>query len=340
VAVAYAHSLCLELALWREALPGRGGLRSLYLGGGTPSTMRGEEVAELLAYCRRLFPVRGDAEVTVEVNPATWKEDDFAAARRGGVNRVSIGVQSLDDRVLRVLGRPHGAGDAVAAVRRARRAGIAAVSLDMMLGLPLESGHRFTQDMERAIGLRPHHVSTYALSLSSRSPMGRLVSRGEFHMPEDDVVADEYREASRMLREAGYVRYEISNFCLPGYECRHNMAYWRREDYLGTGAGAHSLIAGWRFHNLESILAYNRRLHDGVLPVSGGGRLAAGEEKSERVMLGLRMARGVPERLLPQAARLADLEEYGLVRREGGRVRLTERGMLLSNPVIAELMPA
>lgn len=336
----YADLLCRELALWREVLPRHGGLRSLYLGGGTPSTMRGNEVASLLAYCRRLFAVRGDAEVTVEVNPATWEERDFVAARKGGVNRVSIGVQSLDDHVLRLLGRAHGAEDAVAAVRNARRAGFASVSVDLMYGLPYESGHDFRRDLEKALLLHPHHVSIYALSLSLHTRMGRSVSRGELRLPEEDDVAEEYGDGARMLREAGYRRYEISNYCHPGHECRHNLAYWRREDYLGVGAGAHSLLAGWRFNNLESVIAYNRVLRGGILPVSAASRLSEGEERSERIMLGLRMAKGIPEMLLAGAARLADLEEYGLVRREQGRVLLTERGMLLSNPVIAELMPA
>ncbi|MBC7248448.1 MAG: radical SAM family heme chaperone HemW [Actinobacteria bacterium] len=337
---AYAASLRRELTLWSAMLPRDGGLRSLYLGGGTPSTMRGDEVADLIAFCRRLFPLREGAEVTVEVNPATWKERDFAAALEGGVNRVSIGVQSLRDCILLLLGRAHDARDAAAAVRAAGRAGFRNISLDLMFGLPLECGHRLGRDLEAALRLRPQHVSLYALEVSARSRLGRAVMRGELHLPEDDRVADEYREGARTLKLAGYERYEISNFCLPGHECRHNLAYWRREAYLGAGAGAHSLLGGWRFHNLESVLSYNRSLREDRMPVAGGSRLTERDARSERIMLGLRTSRGVPAALLAGAKALSDLERYGLVRREGSRISLTERGMLLSNPVIAEVLPA
>lgn len=339
VVAAYAAALRKELVLWSGVLKSCG-MRSLYLGGGTPSTLRGEEIADLLTFCRRLFPLREAAEVTVEVNPATWGERDFAAALRGGVTRVSIGVQSLHDGVLRMLGRPHDAHDAIAALRAARRAGCESISLDLMFGLPEECGNHFLRDLEEALLLRPHHVSIYALEVSQRTRMGKGIFRGELHLPEDDRVAYEYREGARMLRNAGYMRYEISNFCLPGHQCRHNLAYWRREPYLGTGAAAHSLFKGWRFYNLESVLAYNRCLQDGVIPVAGVTRITEQDARSERIMLGLRTARGVPAALLKETKALEDLEKYGLLGREGDRVRLTEKGMLLSNPVIAEIMPS
>lgn len=337
---AYASALRKELEI-RAAVTRRDGpLRSLYLGGGTPSTLSGRELGELVSLVRRLFGLRGDAEMSVEVNPATWRTEDFREAQLAGVNRVSIGAQSMDDSCLRRLGRLHASGEVRQAVRSARRAGISYISMDLLYGLPNGWGGNLRRDLERVLHLEPHHLSLYALTVHPGTPLGKAVRHGEIHLPDEDEVAEEYLEAVEILESEGYLQYEISNFSLPGYECRHNLAYWRREEYLGVGVDAHSLWRGRRFQNRDRILGYLKELERGALPVAEERRVEGEDAREERIMLGLRTSRGIPERLLGRPGRVAEMESLGLLRREGGRVILTPRGMMLSNAVIVELLCA
>lgn len=316
-------------------------LRSIYLGGGTPSTLSGEEIAALVGATGASFGLREGAEITVEVNPAAWNAEDYAAACAGGVNRLSIGVQSLSDDALRLLGRKHDAAAAMRALAEAGRSGAPSVSADLLLGVPGEDDASFLAGLREVIAATPQHVSLYALTLSAKSPLSRAVMRGEVAMPEEDEVAEQYLAACAELDAAGYEHYEISNFCLPGHGCRHNMAYWTREEYLGVGAGAHSFLNGYRFHNTPSLLAYMRAVPRGLPPAEGIEYVGEAEGRAEEIILGLRTARGVPRGILAHGgSRLGDLEEMGLLAAGGGRVHLTARGMLLSNAVIAELLPA
>lgn len=337
----YASALRRELEIWSEILPGDRQIRSVYIGGGTPSTMSGSEVAGLLRLTRRLFGWKPGAEISVEVNPASWGRSDYAEARSGGVNRVSIGAQAMEDRVLLLLGRPHDAHAVSLAVGHARGAGIPSVSLDLLYALPRGWGAGFLETLQKALDLKPHHVSLYALTLSENTKLGGMAASGCIDLPGEDEAADEYLWSREMLLSAGYQQYEISNFSLPGHECRHNLAYWRREEYLGVGAGAHSFLGGHRFRNTESVLEYCRSLRTGRLPVRDLTPVEANEARLERIMLGLRMKRGIPERLVSGVGEAVELMvSYGLMERGHRRVRLTESGMLLSNAVIASLLDA
>jgi oxygen-independent coproporphyrinogen-3 oxidase len=301
--------------------------------------LRGEEVAGLVGEAAAIFGILEPAEVTVEVNPATWSYNDFARARAGGVNRFSIGVQSTQDEVLRLLGRAHDGDAAKRAVREVLRCGASSVSVDLLYGLPGEGGGSWRRSLMEMLDMEVHHISLYALTLADRTPMSRMVARGEVALPGDDEVADEYMEASTVMEEAGYRRYEISNFSLPGYQCRHNLAYWRREEYLGIGAGAHSLLQRCRFNNTPSLLAYLRMIREGELALEKHHTLERSEELEEEIMLGLRTSQGIAEGLLEKAHdRMIDLRRGGLLEAEGGRVNLTARGMLVSNAVITELL--
>ncbi len=336
----YASALRKELEIRAALTRGRGGLRSLYLGGGTPSTLSGSEVGGLVALIGKLFGFRPGAEISVEVNPATWDAVDFREARLAGVNRVSIGAQCMDDGCLRRLGRLHGAGEVRRAVWLARRAGIPSVSLDLLYGMPLGWCEGLRKDLEKALELSPQHLSLYELTVHPGTPLWVSVARSEAVLPREEDTAEEYLEAVEMLEEAGFRHYEISNFSLPGHQCRHNLAYWRREEYLGAGAGAHSLWKGCRFRNRESVLGYIRDLREERLPVVEEVRVEGEEIREERVMLGLRTSRGVPERILNGPECVERLESLGLLRRVRGRVVLTPDGMLLSNAVISELLCA
>ncbi len=340
----YRRALLKELDLRAGAgVSGGAGLRSLYMGGGTPSTLSGNEVAALLRCIGERFRLGEGAEVSVEVNPATWTAADFAAAAAGGVNRFSIGVQSLQDRFLKALGRAHGAREALAAMRAAHRcaSGGAVFSLDLLYGLPGMDTRALLATLGEALEAGPHHLSLYALTPAPGTSMSRALARGEMALPHEDEVAEQYLAACETLQAAGYEHYEISNFCRPGYRCRHNCAYWEREEYLGVGAGAHSFMAARRMRNTPSLLAYIKAVRAGRLPVEGCETLNAEEGRAEEIMLGLRTRGGVSARLLDaDPGRLDQLADLGLLKQGEGCVSLTARGMLLSNALISEFLPA
>jgi oxygen-independent coproporphyrinogen-3 oxidase len=335
----YREALLKEIDAWSHLIGEEGRvLESLYLGGGTPSTMGGGEVAGMIEEVGRGFALQPGAEVTVEVNPATWSCEDYAAARDGGVNRFSVGVQSLDDGVLRLLTRAHDAGEAREAACHALRTG-GTVSVDLLYALPAGGLESLLRTVDEVLTWRPHHLSVYALALEERAPLARRLRAGDISLPGEDEAADQFLEVLERLRAAGYRQYEISNFCLPGYHSRHNLAYWRREEYLGIGAGAHSLLGKCRFSNLVPVLGYMKRIRKGLLPVERCEILDAGEELEEEIMLGLRTSDGIPEGLLRNSVGyLEDLESMGLLLKRGGRVLLTPEGMLLSNAVIVGLL--
>ncbi len=337
---AYGETLVKEMKTWASLIRlGGQGLRSIYIGGGTPSCMSGEEVAALIDAASLAFGLDADAEVTVEINPATWEAGDFRHAVSGGVNRLSIGVQSLDDGALRRLSRTHDALEARRAVASALTSGARTVNADLMYALPAGSEDAFLSGLEEMSGMGVHHLSVYALTLESGTPLQRLVEQGTVVLPREEEAARQYLSAVEMLESKGFEHYEISNFCKPGHCCRHNLAYWRREEYLGVGAGAHSLLGGVRFRNQRSVLLYLRLLKAGELPVCGAEAVAEEEAREEMIMLGMRTARGVPERTIGGTREeLRDLENCGLLTISGGRVRLTARGMLVSNAVMADIL--
>ncbi|MBN2026266.1 MAG: radical SAM family heme chaperone HemW [Actinobacteria bacterium] len=339
---AYMRALLRELEAWACMLNGEDRwLDSIYLGGGTPSVLSGSELSSLLEEVGSRFYLHDSTEVTAEVNPATWDRGDYAAARAGGVNRISIGVQSLSDRQLSLLGRAHDAAAARMAMRHALGCGAASVSVDLLYGLPGMDAETLLECLNEVLAMGVHHLSMYALTLAGSTRLAHAVASGEITLPDEEEVAEQYLAASGMLRARGYEHYEISNFSLPGHHGRHNLAYWEREEYLGIGAGAHSLLGKYRFHNLESILAYARALAKGELAVAACEVLAEKEELAEEIMLGLRTSRGIElAGLVSKDSELYEMEKEGFMARDGGRVRLTERGMLVSNALIVRLMPA
>jgi oxygen-independent coproporphyrinogen-3 oxidase len=338
----YMLALLQELDAWARILSEKERrLDSIYLGGGTPSVLCGDEIASLLHEIASRFNVHDAAEVTVEVNPATWKGDDFADACAGGVNRISIGVQSLSDRQLTLLGRAHDAEAAMKAVESALGCGAGSVSVDLLYGLPDMDTASLLGCLDGVLETGVHHVSIYALTLAERTRLSTAVARGEIVLPGEEETADQFLAAARALREKGYEHYEISNFSLPGHHSRHNLAYWRREEYLGIGAGAHSFLGRYRFHNTDSVLEYTRLLARGQLALAGCEALNEKDELAEEIMLGLRTAHGVHlGDLGANEAYLDDMEDGGFLVRDEGRARLTDLGMLVSNALIVRLLPA
>lgn len=320
-------------------------VHSVFFGGGTPSLMAPEQVAAVLAAARARFAVRPGAEVTLEANPGDLTAERVAGYLRAGVNRLSIGVQSLDDRFLRQLGRRHSAAAAVAAYRAARAGGAENVSLDLIYGLPGQSAADWRRTLEAAVALEPDHLSCYLLTVDTNVPMGRWIAQGRLPTPDDEVIAEQYADTQRLLAAVGFVQYEISNWARPGRQSRHNLTYWQDEPYLGVGAGAAGSFGGRRYKWTPRVRRY--------LAAVEAGRTAFSEEEwpdpltaaQDFLALGLRLREGVDGarfaarfgRSLVEALgpTLDELRAAGLLEWLDGRLRLTDAALLVSNAVIA-----
>ncbi len=264
--------LAREMELFRAASPAEAArpADTVYFGGGTPTVLGTARLCALLSALRVRLPVGPGAEITVEANPGTVTEEGLAALRAAGFNRLSIGVQSFDPAALAVLGRIHGVEEVRAACRGARRARFSSVGFDLIFGIPGQTAAAWETDLERTVTFLPDHVSAYALAPEEGTPIHDALRRGALSLPPEEEVADMYEAARRILARAGYRRYEISNFARPGRECRHNMKYWRREEYVGLGPSAHGLLfpeghgsPGVRTANPASFAAWAEKIRGG-----------------------------------------------------------------------------
>lgn len=324
---------------------------SIFFGGGTPSVLRPEQIAGVLAAARR-SPIVADAEVTIEANPDDRDLAYYRAIREAGVNRLSLGVQTFDDATLRRLGRRHDAGDADDAVRLARAAGIDNLSLDLMFALPGQTLKAWRESLEHAIALRPEHLSLYNLTIEPDTPYGTWHAAGKLTVPDDDLAADMYQLAIDSLDAAGYAQYEISNWARRDasrdYRAQHNLRYWRNQPYFGVGAGAHSFFDGVRYANTRAPVRYIQQVRSGESTVDFSERIDRNLAMAETMMLGLRLDEGVPIAdfqcrfsCRPQevyGAILTELTEIGLLVVDDDVIRLTERGRFLGNEVFRRFL--
>ncbi len=342
----YVTALIGEMA---QAGPGR--VRTIYVGGGTPTVLPLSLLARILAGARRAFAVAPDAEVSVEANPGTVGVETLAGLRELGVNRLSLGVQSFDDAELRLLGRIHTATEAVAAVAAARQAGFDNLNLDLIYGLPDQRPDAWASSLERALALQPEHLSLYALSVEEGTPLAASIAGGRLPAPDPDRAAEMYELAEEILADAGYVHYEISNWArTAAHRCRHNLTYWRNEPYLGIGAGAHSWAAGRRWANVARPAEYVARVVAGARPIDSEEEIDLPLEMGETMIMGLRLLdEGVAAGRFQArfgldldqqfGLDLAQLVDLGLVERDGQGVKLSRRGHLLGNQAFFRFLP-
>ena len=339
----YVSALCAELALWGGRL-GRVPVESVFFGGGTPSLLDPERIAVVLELVRGTFAVAPDAEISMEANPDSLHTAERARGYlEAGVNRVALGVQSLDDGMLAALGRLHRADAARAAFRAVREAGCRNVSLDLMWGLPGQTPELWREDVRAALALEPDHLSAYGLTLEPGTPLAEAC--GEAGLPSEDAQCAMYLEGIRLFGEAGLRQYEISNYAREGFRCRHNLGYWEGREYLGLGPAATSTLGGERWTNPEGAE---------WLAQVAEGRVCARRETLDRetrtrecMMLRLRTVDGLPLAAYARVAGRPFLEAHGafarrlcaagLARLEDGRFRLTAGGMLVSNSILEEL---
>lgn len=335
---AYLAATRAEIALARRVLGPRR-VSTVFVGGGTPTLVASRELVALLDVVRQHFHLEADAEVTTEANPESVSWESLNDLRAGGFTRISYGMQSASPQVLATLDRAHTSGRAVAAVAQARSAGFEDISLDLIYGTPGESLADWRHSVEVALSAEPDHVSGYALIVEDGTGLARRIRRGELPAPDDDDLADKYLLADELLSTAGLAWYELSNWARPGHPCRHNLAYWRSQDWWGIGPGAHSHINGVRWWNVRHPTRYAARLAAGQSPGQAREVLDAATRRVERVLLELRLASGLDADLLTQTerARAAELASRGLL--EAGRLlRLTRSGRLLADAVVRDLL--
>jgi oxygen-independent coproporphyrinogen-3 oxidase len=323
--------------------------RTIFFGGGTPSLLSAEQIARILETARRVFAVLPDAEITLEANPGTLELEHLAGLRAAGVNRLSMGAQSFDAGLLRWMGRIHSPEEIESAFWMARQAGFDNINLDFIFGLPDQRMEQWETTLERALALGPEHLSLYSLIVEEGTPLFDWVEAGRVQVADEDLTAEMYLLAQRRLAEAGYVQYEISNWAKPGKACEHNLTYWRNLPYLGVGAGAHSCFGGRRFSTALKVRDYLERVQRDGHAMLEGEDISQELEMAETAMLALRLNEGLSLALFERrygrsfdavfAERLALVEAAGLLERVDGRVRLSERGLLLGNEVFERLLP-
>jgi oxygen-independent coproporphyrinogen III oxidase len=319
---------------------------SIYFGGGTPSLLSGAEIARLVNACRESFAFASDGEVTLEANPETVTGDSLAAYRRGGVNRVSFGVQSFRDEELQRLGRLHSADRARCAFETAREAGFQNISLDLMMWLPQQRVEDWLESVDALITLGPEHASLYLLELYPNAPLREEMARGGWSQAPDEDAAAMYEEALARLDRAGYEHYEIANVAKSGFRAVHNVKYWQDGAWLGFGCGAHATRAGERWRNVPATMEYVLRIERGESPVAERRALSRQERLEDALFTGLRLAEGLDLETISTRYGLDVWQRYGpdlvpcvegglLVHEPGRRLRLTRSGMLLANEVMA-----
>lgn len=314
---------------------------TVFFGGGTPTLMRPGQLAAVLKHIRDAFGLSADAEVTTEANPETVGPNELEALRAGGINRLSLGMQSAVPHVLATLDRLHTPGRALEAVAEARAAGFEQISLDLIYGTPGESERDWQTSLDAVIGADPDHVSAYALVIEPGTSMARRVARGELQPVDEDRQADHYLLAEELLTGAGYHNYEVSNWARSvASRARHNLAYWQGANWWGIGPGAHSHVGGVRWWNLRHPARYSAALASGRSPAQAREVLDAASRRIERVLLEIRLADGLPTDVLTtsEQARLPGLVDRGLTVQAGGRVRLTLAGRLLADAVVRDLL--
>lgn len=346
--------------------PSAGPVRTIFFGGGTPSLLPPAFLGRALEAIARRADLPAEAEITVEANPGTLSLEKLRGLREIGVNRLSFGVQTFDDVLLRSLGRTHTGAEAVEALEQARRAGFDNVNLDFIYGLPGQTLTGWRATLDRALSIRPAHLSLYGLTVEAGTAMARQVESGKLEPATGDAAADMYELAEELLEKAGYIQYEISNWALgkpgdqpgqtPALACQHNLIYWRNEPYLGCGPGAHSSFAGWRFPVLKDPDEYIRRWRAGqsLVVAAEAERITPALALADSVILALRLNEGLdPARIQRDYGRslasfypgvVERMSELGLLEEGGGpggerRLRLTAQGRLLSNEVFIRFLP-
>jgi oxygen-independent coproporphyrinogen-3 oxidase len=344
-AYAYVCALCKELFLKKHLV---GKLKSVYIGGGTPSLLPGECFRQIFSCLKDNYELSPGTEVTVEANPGTLSESKIYLLLCLGVNRLSIGVQSFNNEELKVLGRIHTSEEALRSIELIGKAGLRNFSIDLIYGIPAQSFNSWCESLSKAAECSPAHISTYELTPEKGTVLFDLISNPPLHpvsnlkMPPEDSILDMYNYTIDSMANNGYEHYEISNFAKLGFQCIHNLNYWNRGEYIGAGAGAHLFINGLRSRNVEDIHTYINQLSSGVIPEEDKIYLTLQDSLREWIFLGLRKTQGISIKHaqnegLDILLACREMIDSGHIEVRDDAFRLTRKGVVISNTIIAKL---
>lgn len=343
--VVYVKALKTEIESY---LPEDRPVRSIFFGGGTPSYLPVELLTELLSFIKENFTLSPKVEITIEVNPGTVGGPELAELKSAGFNRLSIGLQASQDRLLKRIGRIHSWNDFLNVFESGRNAGFNNLGVDLIFGLPGQTLHDWEETLEQVVSMKPDHLSAYGLQLETGAKLAIDVERGFTKLPSEDEVVDMMNLCMSYLPDQGYQHYEISNYAAPGFQCLHNLSYWRGDNYLGFGAGAYSTDHNERRFNIKEPWDYINAVSNGVSPIREREILDLKTRAIEALMLGLRLDSGVNLQeyeakfgidLIKKNGRyLKQLMKEKLVVLNGSSLTLTNTGILLSNSVISSLL--
>lgn len=344
-AAAFVRSLTCEIRLSaQQHIPADRPIQSVYFGGGTPTVLSAALLTAILGEIRRHLTLTSDCEITVEAHPSTVSERDLGQLRQAGVNRISFGAESMEDTDLVKIGRPGTVHETVRAVSLARIAGFTNINLDVMYGLPGQHSEGWQRTLTHCLALEPTHLSAYALTVEEDTRLASNILMHRSPEPDDDLQIEMDEAAQRILVEAGYERYEVSNYAKPGYACRHNLLYWTNGEYLGFGPSAQSYLGGTRFGNIADLVTYNASLTANLLPIEDCTKLSEKEQLRDAVIFGLRLIRGIPSPDLHQhaenyghTATTAQLLAQQWIEEDGSHSRLSARGRLQADTIAAKL---
>ena len=343
---AYVRAVCRELEMRKDYLEGED-IETIYLGGGTPSQLLREELQEIFDYIYKVYPVREDAEITLEANPDDLTPEYVAMLRQLPINRISMGIQTFQEETLKLLHRRHTATQAIEAFRRCREVGFQNISIDLMYGLPGETLETWKEDLQQAIGLRPEHISAYHLIYEEDTVLWKLREQHQVEEADEDLSVSLFSTLIEQLSEAGYQHYEISNFCLPGLHSRHNSSYWTGKKYLGCGPSAHSFNGVSRQWNVASLDDYLKGVEGGQLDYEVE-ELDLYTRYNDFVLTSIRTCWGMPlstlrsdfgEELYRYCLRMAKPHlDQGVLEKSEDVLKLTRKGIFVSDGIMSDLM--
>ncbi len=344
----YVRALCEEIKLRSKQFGGEYSLATIYFGGGTPSCLETGLITRIMLAIKENFKIKKTAEISIECNPESLTREKLEEYKLNGINRLSIGVQSFSNGVLDFIGRSHTAKMAKDAIIMAQKMGFENISVDMMLGLPAQNDYDVSQMAKWLAKHNIKHISAYSLILEDGTPMKKLVDEGRLTVPTDDETVDMYNSVYAVLKKYGYVRYEVSNFALPDYECKHNIVYWTGKEYLGIGLASHSYMSGKRFCNTEDFDKYVSNLMDKKLAVESVETLSPAQKREEEIMLALRTNLGLDTYRLDRlyggnflkdkAKEIEFLSKNGFIRLENGRIFVCDNAYYVLSSIISKLV--
>ncbi|TQQ85718.1 oxygen-independent coproporphyrinogen III oxidase [Peptacetobacter hominis] len=343
----YIKALEKEIEIYSK-MDNKRKIDTIFLGGGTPSILKPDEIESIFEKLNSSFDISEDAEITMECNPGTLDEEKLNAMKKSGVNRLSIGLQAVQNDILEYIGRIHTFEEFEKTYNLVRKCGFDDVNIDLMYNLPNQREKEWMETLEKVVSLNPEHISAYSLILEEGTELCDMYERGEFTLSGDDTDIKMYRYTIDYLKKNGYMQYEISNYAKPGKECRHNIIYWKCDNYIGLGAGASGYIGNRRYSNIPEVDEYNETVEAGKLPVLSEEVLTDEEKFEELVFMGLRMNEGVLYEDFEKISGI-DIRKYrkeiierlkkdNLIECDENRIKLTQSGREISNKVFLDII--